>query len=198
MEINAYQAPTADLTVKTDDVRPFYVVARGKFLALYFLTLGMYGIYWFYRHWSANREFAQSTLWPIPRAIFSIFYAHSLFAQIYRRGRSIDSELNWNPGVYASLYVVFEILGNLVDQLEKFGLSEPVIISLSAISMIIVAMVLLRAQMVVNIACEDPRGKANNRITLANMIWMLIGVLLWLVILFGIATAYGWISLNFA
>ena len=46
MEVNIYQAPEADLSKPEIEDSQFYVVSRLKFLTLFFITLGLYEIYW--------------------------------------------------------------------------------------------------------------------------------------------------------
>ena len=145
MEANIYQTPEADLGVAEETEAEFYVVSMVKFYVRYLVTMGIYGIYWFYKHWRQHKDHSGRGLWPVPRAIFSIFFAHSLFGLIYRKAQSRDSDLRWSPGWFATIYVVVAVLGNLSDTFSSFGASDAVVIIVSFGSMFVVAWVLSQA-----------------------------------------------------
>lgn len=191
MEANIYQTPQADLSREDDLDGEFYVVSRFKFMVLFIATLGTYGIYWFYKHFSLGKAFNQTLIWPIPRAIFSIFFAHSLFRTIYNRAKARDPDQSWSPGIYATLYVVFSIVGNTIDGLSKFGISELTIVTISFVSLFIVGWTLVKAQGFANYACDDIDGSDNKRFTLLNYCWIVFGVLLWSITLFGVLVVTG-------
>jgi hypothetical protein len=58
----------------------FYAVSQKKFLIMYIGTLGLYSVYWFYKHWSLYKKSENEEMWPIMRSIFQIFFTHSLFS----------------------------------------------------------------------------------------------------------------------
>ena len=47
----------------------------------------------------------------------------------------------------------------------------------------------LAAQKAANSAAGDPQGESNNTLTAANIVWMVVGVLLWLLVLLGLYVA---------
>lgn len=56
MEENAFSAPQAELIDDSNNEisgisREFYIVSTTKFLVLYITSLGIYSLYWFYKHW---------------------------------------------------------------------------------------------------------------------------------------------------
>lgn len=191
MDRDIYQAPESDLVAERNAGQPFYVVARGKFLWLYLSTLGIYGVYWFYRHWECYRRHSGQSLWPVPRAIFSIFFAHSLFARFNQAAVAVNPDLHWGHRTYATLYVVFVLISSLSDRLTLLGLG---LVSASLIGLaafFVVAWVKYHAQGVANMACGDPRGDGNRRITIANIAWILLGFLMWLLTIAGILLSLG-------
>lgn len=186
MDRDIYQAPESDLVRDGENSQPFYVVSSGKFLLLYLATLGLYGLYWFYCHWQSYRRYSGTVLWPVPRAIFSIFFAHSLFRRFYGLARKENPELHWSHGTYATLYVVFILFSNLADRLTAFGLEFFLASLLGIGAFLVVTWVLWHAQGVANMACKDPAGAGNRQITLANIAWIILGLALWLLMIAGI------------
>ena len=55
----------------------------------------------------------------------------------------------------------------------------------------IVAWLLTRAQRVANLASGDPGGKGNGQLGAANIVWILLGLVMWLMTLVGIAGLLG-------
>jgi hypothetical protein len=191
MQANIYQTPEADLSREEDLDGEFYIVSRFKFLVLFIATLGTYGIFWFYKHFSLSKAYNQTLIWPIPRAIFSIFFAHSLFRSLFARVKAKDPDQSWSSGNYATTYVVFSIVGNTIDGLSIFGINELTIVIISFASLFIVGWTLYKAQGFANFACDDPDGANNKRITLLNYFWIILGILLWLITLFGVLVMTG-------
>ena len=186
METDIYQTPEAILSREEDGEAEFYVVSRGKFLILYAVTLGMYGVYWFYKNWRQYGAAHSMRIWPLARAIFSIFFAHSLFRFIYRRVIEVDEDRRWQPNLYATIYVVFDVIVSFFDGSRWLGISETMALTLDLILVFVIGWVLYNAQILANIACADVAGKSNSRLTLANYFWILLCVLIWVLILFGV------------
>ncbi|HZX29994.1 MAG TPA: DUF4234 domain-containing protein [Rhodocyclaceae bacterium] len=66
---------------------PFFAVSTNKLLVMSICTLGLYQVYWFYKHWQHIRRREQSRLSPAPRALFSILFCYPCF----RRIRNFDA-----------------------------------------------------------------------------------------------------------
>jgi hypothetical protein len=179
MVADIYQTPQADLQRDQDWAAEFYVVSRFKFIILYSATLGLYGVYWFYKHWSLHKSAHGTRIWPIPRTIFSIFYAHSLFRLIYRKAVEADQSRRWRPNLYATIYVIFDIIWAASEALTSFGGGVTAVIAIDLFSMIVIGKVFYEAQVNANIACADATGKSNSHITIANYVWIFLGWLLW-------------------
>lgn len=85
------------------------------FVLLSFLTFGLYTIYWFYKGWRFLKESYEWDIYPGWRAIFAIFFAHSLLEHI----NDIAVEKG-HPGVssnvYATGYVVLAIAQRFLDR----------------------------------------------------------------------------------
>lgn len=191
MEENFYRAPASSLD-KVDHVESaavtdkFYVVAPAKFLALYMATLGYYGVYWFYRNWKQFKQQTGEDMWPVPRAIFSVFFTHQLARYVNytldNQGRSFD----WNASLCATWLVVLQITANLSDRMASKGLGSPYSDALGLLLLPVLALVHLKMQRAINAACGDTDGATNSKLSGANWAWIIAGGLVWALALFGL------------
>lgn len=186
MDDNLYKPPEAELIDPVSVENEFYVVSQKKYLVLFFITIGLYPVYWFYKNWSLYREKTGNKMWPVMRGIFSIFFTHSLFRLVDSRLKEKKFEYEWNPQFVATVYVLFAILGNILDRLSYKEIGSPVTDLLSLGVLPVVGWTLYKAQNAVNIVCEDPLGVSNNQFTWANIIWIVFGTILWGMILLGL------------
>jgi uncharacterized protein DUF4339 len=61
---------------------PWFVVGPVKLAVMSIVTLGLYQVFWFYRHWKQARDVQHDDVWPIPRAIFGVIFAYPLFSEL--------------------------------------------------------------------------------------------------------------------
>lgn len=185
---NPYAAPTANLADTPGEATApaFYVVGTMKFLLLYVATLGMYSIYWFYRNWSNYRDATREDIWPIPRAIFSVFFTHALFRAVEERLRANGRDYGWSPGVLATFIVILMIVSNVIDRMaarvETVGAADVA----SLLLLLPIAFAMLRAQGAINLACDDAEGAGNQRLTGANILWIGVGLIFWIFLAIGL------------
>ena len=188
---NIYRTPEAELGIEPS-ASEFYVVSKLKFAVLYVATLGLYEVYWFYRHWKLYRIYHGESLWPVPRAIFSIIFAWPLFRRFERRNAAGDDPVRWSPGVYAGLYILFYLLGNFAEIAAPEDDATGIFVAVLA--MLFALLLLQRVQGIVNRAVGDPAASANRRFSAANIAWILVGLLFWLLTLLGLALGLGLIT----
>lgn len=184
---NLYAPPQAEVReIEAAAGDPFYVVARGKFLLLYFATIGLYQVYWFYRHWAAQRRHRGTRTVPVLRALFAIFFTHSLFQRI---DASLDADgqaVRWHPRWAATAFVLLSLLSYVLSQLVGKSIGWPVTDVLNLLIIVPVAWPLWIAQRAANLACADPAGARNAALTVPNGLWLALGVLLWAAALFSL------------
>ncbi|MBN1610798.1 MAG: hypothetical protein JW940_29475 [Polyangiaceae bacterium] len=60
----------------------FFLVSRTKFIVMCLATFGLYEVYWFYKHWKLTKDSIHSDIWPLPRAIFAVFFTHALLRDV--------------------------------------------------------------------------------------------------------------------
>lgn len=186
MTSEIYQPPKSEVVNGVAGVPMFYVVSPKKYLLLYFSTLGTYHVYWFYKNWSLFKASNGGTQWPVMRGIFSIFFAHGLFRLIEGRLKQLGKEFAGSPSSLATLYVIYSLLGNVLDSLSGKGIGSPYTDLSSLCLMPLICWTLYRAQLSANLACGDEKGEVNEVLTPLNYLWIVLGVFLWGFVLIGV------------
>lgn len=187
---NPYAPPAAELAepdALSGQEAPFYVVAPRKFMALFFATLGIYSLYWFYRNWAQVRCQGEN-VWPWPRAIFQVFFVHDLFRRVSRHAERQGVDLDWQHGGHATLMVILIIVGNVLDRLSMAGIEALVVGLLSCAILMPMGLAFKRAQHYINLASGDAEGAANAGFSTANIVWIVVGLCLWVLYLASLFT----------
>ena len=176
MQENVYAVPESNLDISPAPARQmFYVVSKAKFLVLFFSTFSLYGVYWNFKNWSCYKSYHNDDMWPIMRAIFSVFFTHSLFSEIDFRLKKMDTSFTWNASVLATFVVIILILSNVIDRIATYANADWLMLLAFPI-LIVHGLLLLKAQRAINIACEDPEGLTNKTFTGLNWMWIILGV----------------------
>jgi hypothetical protein len=199
MEQNPYavtEAALASAPLERASSDPFYVVSIRKCVALWIATLGLYALYWFYRNWALQREQTRESIWPLPRAVFSIFFTHALFQRVDQRLSMLGRASLWNASNTATLVVAVTLATHVLDRLTWQEIGAPFTDLVSYALVFVSALVILPAQRAINLACGDPEGATNDALTPANVVWIFIGGLIWLLSAFLIAAPLFGIDLD--
>ena len=182
---NPYQPPQAPLAdVGSVAEESLYVVAPWKFLTMAIVTMNIYSLYWFYKNWALlNRR--HQAYWPVPRAIFAVFFTHSLFEEIDGRVRRSGNTFAWSPRGAATLYVICAIVSGAASRMNSAVLDARFsqVLVLGLLAPMIFAM--YRAQLAINVAEGDAQGARNSELTAANILWLVLGGMWWALVLFG-------------
>lgn len=187
MEQNPYQTPTA-APLELESQSLFYVVGIRKFICMAVITCNLYLVYWFYRNWLLQKAHMEANIWPAMRGLFSIFFAHSLFARINAQWKLNQPQGDWSYKTSATVYVVISVVGNVISYVPGEGYFVWLAIGVPLLSIVVITAVLVPVQRRINEACGPTSGElydANTRITLANAAWLLLGLLLWGIMLLG-------------
>ena len=182
MDVNAYAPPKAnlldsgdvDLTDSTEINRGFYVVARRKFIIMMIGTFGAYTLYWFYKNWREHKSATGADVWPVPRAVFAIFFVHSLFRTVNRVANRRDIALSWDASATATTYVVMLIANSLLGRISTTILGAWIGLAFQLTALGIQCFMLYRAQIEINKTCGDPEGESNSTLTWANWLWIVL------------------------
>jgi hypothetical protein len=185
-----YAAPQVDLSKPTVEVgdRTFYVVSLRKFWILFVATLGMYQVYWFYKNWSRYKEGASADngidgdIWPVPRAIFAVFFVHSLFREIAAHATTKQRLFDWRLESHATGLVVMMLASNVLSSMSNRSIGSPLTDILNLLILLPLLYSSYRAQWFINASCGDPQGNSNSQLTAANWAWIVAGGIFWLLI----------------
>ncbi|MEI6859545.1 MAG: hypothetical protein V5788_07170 [Shewanella sp.] len=190
MEESVEQTEQEELVQSTE--MEFYTVSQKKFLILFLGTFGIYSIYWFFKHWSQYKKSTNDDMWPIMRGVFSIFFTHSLFSLFEMKYQNKTGEAPQSINYLATVFVVISIIGNISDRLAGNGYGVPFTLYSSLIVLPIACWCLYQAQSLANFSSDDVSGSSNSKLTFLNYIWLVLGFIFWLLVLFGIyATSAG-------
>jgi hypothetical protein len=164
----------------------FFVVSTPKFWIMYVGTFGLYGLYWMYKHWANLKRASNGDEWPLARAIFQIFFYHSLAREIDLTLRRGQIDYRWNPDALASTIVLFSIGSYLLGRMGQSWDMEPYASLLVFASIPGLAYFLQKIQRAANVACNDPDGLGNTQCTAVNFFWLALGALFWLLVIIGL------------
>jgi len=188
METDIYKTPEATLDESESNIQALYVVAPWKFSVLYLGTLGLYAFYWFYKNWKLQKLRYDLEVLPVARAIFSIFFIHQLFEEIDHQIELNKVDYSWHPSALATVYIIAAIASWVVD---RFIGESGIELVLSFAPFLVMFTALYRAQSAINHAEKDPKGALNARLTAANILWLVPGLLLVAMVLLSIFAAFG-------
>ena len=183
--VNPYKAPSSAVVDSQQANALLYVVAPRKFLILLIGTMGAYAVYWFYRNWAAINQGKGGAYWPVPRAIFAVFFTHALFNEVDATLKREGKTFPWSASGTATLYVVSAVISSLSGRLASGTAMAPYMTLVSLALMAPMFYSLYRAQLAINAASGDEGGAGNSELSFANIAWVVVGALLWLSTLFG-------------
>jgi hypothetical protein len=167
--------------MQAQDSREFYLVSMGKFTLLYFATMGMYSLIWFYLHWEAqNRRPNAKPVWPAPRALFAVFFIDNLCARLANLQRETGNTYPWNPKALALGFIVLQLVHLSISIAIKEGYLSSVWAYSVPFLMVAEYYFLYKFQLVANRTLGDPFGKANSQFTPVNALFIGFGVVMWL------------------
>jgi hypothetical protein len=75
-------APAAPAIAEPPPPPRWFVVGPVKLVVMSTVTLGLYQIFWFYKHWQQVRDVHGEDIWPVPRAIFNVLFSFTLFRRL--------------------------------------------------------------------------------------------------------------------
>jgi len=72
---------------------------QNKFILLFILSLGLYGIWWMFKAWDYYKRKEISDIMPAVRAIFALFFAYTLFQKILAEAKLKDHTKNYDSSL---------------------------------------------------------------------------------------------------
>jgi hypothetical protein len=189
-EKNIAQAETQKLPADENET-PFFPVAEGKFITLYILSFGLYGIYWFYQHWKRQKPMMDKKIYPLLRAIFSIFFTHSLFKRINQQAIHLPQQHKFNTNALATFFVTTIILSHVIEPVSMGAdmiqsMTSQTFITVSLVLFLLSTYPLVKAQATINRINNDMLGLLNHKYSVWNYLIIVPGAIFWLLLVMGI------------
>ncbi len=190
-ENQAADLQQAGNSAKLNNQIEFFPISEGKLITLYILSFGLYGIYWFYKNWKLQQPRMDKKIYPVLRAIFSIFFTHALFRRIHNRAKNMEKKHQFKPNLLATFFVAAVIFGNLLDPITVNTsvmdiLTDNTIVIVSLIIFIASVYPMIVVQATVNRINNDMLGYLNHKYSLWNYLLIVVGVLIWIVLILGL------------
>ena len=186
MTDNIFEPPKANLErPESPENSRFYVVSTRKFAILFLATMGIYQLYWYFRNWALYKQSSGERIWPAPRALFAFFFVHALFRTVNDRLAEVSPEKRWDHRKRASLIVLFIVASKVLDRLVMQSVGAPFTDVLSLFLILPMCLAYVEPQRNINLASGDPSGQSNDRLTGANIAWIVLGVVFWALALIG-------------
>ena len=120
------------------------------------------------------------------RTIFAIFFTHSLFNRIDSDLRLRGGQSAWSPVATATVYVASVVVTRILDNVSARSESPGLPLAIIGFLLIVPTVwSLFSAQRVINQAENDESGQSNAHFTAANIVWLVVGAIFWLLAIFG-------------
>ena len=170
---------------------PFFPVSEGKLITLYILSFGLYGIYWFQQNWKRQQPMMDKKIYPVWRAIFSIFFTHSLFKRIDQQAVHLPQQHKFNANLLATFFVAAIVVSNIVDRLSintdmAQSITNTTLIITSIVLFLFSAYPLAKVQATVNRINNDMLGYLNHKYSVWNYVLIILGTVSWLILAMGL------------
>ncbi|MCZ6487942.1 MAG: hypothetical protein O6703_07170 [Gammaproteobacteria bacterium] len=183
-EKDIYTAPESELGNEPIDESKckFFPTSQRKLVILFIATFGLYPVYWFYKNWVLHKKNVEKKIMPLLRAIFYIFFTHSLFRRVEDAAMRKGISISWSAGPLAAIFVILTIVSSILDRTAE---NSPTIGIVDYASLAIVFVLLgpiYMVQEVVNKINDDPQGRLNSSFSIYNFIFIIIGVLMWMLV----------------
>lgn len=187
-----YTPPAADLQFERQEQPAFFSVAPAKLIVMTLLTHGIYMIYWLYKSWDIYKLHSRRPIWPVARTVLSVFYMPSMLCKIDRFCKAETGSgmpyWRWSAALFVLLPFSSFLIGFVIG-LQKVFTGEDVAplglwldFLIGTVSLVIQALLLLRAQRFINLVNGDPAGLTNNRFSALNGIWIAVGLVTWIAV----------------
>ena len=153
------------------------LISPGKFLTLCLFSLGLYGLWWQYKTWRFFKRWQQSDIWPVPRALFSLFTINDLLKNInqfaYHTGEYTPLG---NPTSLAAGYIILNLLARLPD---PFWL-----VSLGAAGFLVAPYRAFREAM---LRAPECGGRDQESFSRRHVVLLAVGLVCWGLLIVGLA-----------
>ena len=153
---------------------PFYVVSEKKLALMTFFTFGLYWWYCFYHHWRLHGIRTERMVFPVMRTAFGIFFIYPLLSRVNQHIRESGGSHSWSILTLTLLYYGMLVPAFVSSFLIDDSLAIALVVEL--ILMFAWLYILMVMQRGINVSAGDTAGKSNSQFSVANVLWMVPGV----------------------
>ena len=173
MQDNLYLSPEKQIKPE------FYVVSAQKFVVLFLGTAGLYMTYWFYKQWEYYKQTHQGKEWPLMRALFSVFFVHSLFRILTQRYQQKSGRQSSALNTASILFILVAGISFISSNVPETAEISPYLVLVNLFTTPLFCWFCYQAQWFANYICEDIEGESNNTFSGANYMWIALGISMW-------------------
>jgi len=134
MKENPYAPPTAAVADVAEELpdnsNPLFAVGTGKVFVMSLCTLGVYQLYWMYRHWRLIQARDRSDIMPFWRAFFGVLFCWPLFQRVKQDGETYSVGESFPAEILAVAYIILNISWRLPDPWWLIGLASTIVVTL--------------------------------------------------------------------
>lgn len=182
---NKHDVPLSKGERVTSAHADLYVVSINKCLILFVITIGGYAMYWSYRNWVFYRDARGAEITPLMRGIFWPFFIMPLFERINAGLQTTGEVCRWYPTLRGVSLIGVTVL-SFIAPFFLDGPADPrLAFAISASTLAVTTYCFIGAQRAINRLAGDPEGTSNREFTTANILWIMLGGVYW-VVAFGI------------
>jgi len=115
--VDIFEKPVISSACSEEEI--FLHIPISRLVVLSILSCGLYEVYWIYKNWRYLKERDNLNIKPFWRAIFGVFYCHSLLKEIHQ-----DKELNlfepptFSAGTIATIWVALTLIANFTGNIN--------------------------------------------------------------------------------
>ena len=169
----------------TNAYADLYVVSIIKCLVLFVITIGGYALYWSYRQWVFYRDARGAEVTPFMRGIFWPFFIMPLFERIQVGLQATGEVYRWYPTTRGMVLIGVTVLSFITPLFLDAPSDHRLVFAISVTTLAATTYCFIGAQRAINRLAGDPEGTSNREFTAANILWIMLGGVYW-VVAFGI------------
>jgi len=152
----------------------WFQVGSVKLTIMSMATFGLYDVYWFYKQWARLNETGnRSPVWPIWRALLTLIFCYSLFAEIEQSAVEAGLTRRFSPGLLALAFIALSLTGWMPGGWWALNF-------LSVIPLVLVQRLASAVE-----AANAPAPVRNTRLSLWNWLVVVPAALIWALVLVG-------------
>ena len=151
------------------------IISSNNFVILYFVTFGIYGIWWMYKSWRFFQRRDNLDIMPALRAIFYIFFLYGLLERIQAFAHAKGYSNSYNSLVLFVGFILLNLLARLPDPMW--------VISILAFVCLIPPFNALNYAM---IHSEDIRAREQEGFNQRQLVLVILGIFMWFLVVIGL------------